>query len=240
MALGRRACTRAMASARGMPASIRMRAATPRLRPIWSAATPRACPSCLRPVLSCTVPVDLFTVLAHGVVQVPTLEGHLIKLALADGAEQTLPGMGFPNKDGSRGPLHVVLQTLTPTTYSAAQQALLAQSGDVARTQNEQIDSFRVQLAAMQQQVAQTLQTTTQALTQQAQAGSHAAHLREQTIREQLCLAHLVKRRPYGLCNKCLFGSQHEKTAGLFAFGYVCRLYLTWSQKTKSPLLNPS
>lgn len=76
--------------------------------------------------LSCTVPVDLFTVLAHGVVQVPTLEGHLIKLALADGAEQTLPGMGFPNKDGSRGPLHVVLQTLTPTTYSAAQQALLA------------------------------------------------------------------------------------------------------------------
>lgn len=77
--------------------------------------------------LSCTVPVDLFTVLAHGVVQVPTLEGHLIKLALADGAEQTLPGMGFPNKDGSRGPLHVVLQALTPTTYSAAQQALLAQ-----------------------------------------------------------------------------------------------------------------
>lgn len=77
--------------------------------------------------LSCTVPVDLFTVLAHGVVQVPTLEGHLIRLALADGVEQTLPGMGFPNRDGSRGPLHVVLQTLTPTTYSAAQQALLVQ-----------------------------------------------------------------------------------------------------------------
>ena len=40
---------------------------------------------------------------------------------------------------------------------SLFQQALLAQSGDVARTQNEQIDSFRVQLAAMQQQMAQTL-----------------------------------------------------------------------------------
>jgi DNA recombination protein RmuC len=40
---------------------------------------------------------------------------------------------------------------------SLFQQALLAQSGDVARTQNEQIDSFRVQLAAMQQQVAQSL-----------------------------------------------------------------------------------
>jgi DNA recombination protein RmuC len=32
------------------------------------------------------------------------------------------------------------------------QQMLLAQSGDVARTQNEQIDSFRLQLGAMQQQ----------------------------------------------------------------------------------------
>jgi len=38
---------------------------------------------------------------------------------------------------------------------SLFQQALLAQSGDVARTQNEQIDSFRVQLGAMQQQLAQ-------------------------------------------------------------------------------------
>ena len=38
------------------------------------------------------------------------------------------------------------------------QQALLAQSGDVARTQNEQIDTFRTQLAAMQQQLSQSLQ----------------------------------------------------------------------------------
>jgi DNA recombination protein RmuC len=37
---------------------------------------------------------------------------------------------------------------------SQMQQALLAQSGDVARTQNEQIDSFRTQLAAMQQGLA--------------------------------------------------------------------------------------
>jgi DNA recombination protein RmuC len=34
------------------------------------------------------------------------------------------------------------------------QQSLLAQSGDVARTQNEQIDSFRTQLATMQQRVS--------------------------------------------------------------------------------------
>lgn len=38
---------------------------------------------------------------------------------------------------------------------SIFQQALLAQSADVARTQNEQIDSFRVQLAAMQSAQAQ-------------------------------------------------------------------------------------
>ena len=37
------------------------------------------------------------------------------------------------------------------------QQTLLAQAGDVARTQNEQIDSFRVQLAAMQHQLVQGL-----------------------------------------------------------------------------------
>lgn len=38
---------------------------------------------------------------------------------------------------------------------SLFQQALLAQSGDVARTQNDQIDSFRIQLGAVQQQMAQ-------------------------------------------------------------------------------------
>jgi len=37
------------------------------------------------------------------------------------------------------------------------QQMLLAQSGDVARTQNEQIDSFRAQLAATQQQTEAAL-----------------------------------------------------------------------------------
>ncbi|MSQ75726.1 MAG: DNA recombination protein RmuC, partial [Rhodoferax sp.] len=37
------------------------------------------------------------------------------------------------------------------------QQALLGQSGDVARTQNEQIDSFRVQLGTTQQQQAASL-----------------------------------------------------------------------------------
>jgi DNA recombination protein RmuC len=70
------------------------------------------------------------------------------------------------------------------------QQTLLAQSGDVARTQNEQIDSFRTQLAAMQQATAQSLQQTTGALAQQGQAGREAqdAALRRfgDTLGEQL------------------------------------------------------
>ncbi len=52
-------------------------------------------------------------------------------------------------QDSARGTRQELAQSL-----SAMQQALLAQSGDVARTQNEQIDSFRTQLAAMQQGLA--------------------------------------------------------------------------------------
>ena len=58
------------------------------------------------------------------------------------------------------------------------QQMLLAQSGDVARTQNEQIDSFRTQLASTQALVSQSLAQATQGLAQQAQdarAGQDAA-----------------------------------------------------------------
>jgi DNA recombination protein RmuC len=59
-------------------------------------------------------------------------------------------------------------------TLSLFQQTLLTQSGDVARTQNEQIDSFRTQLAAMQQQVSDALQGATQALAAQSQAARDA------------------------------------------------------------------
>jgi DNA recombination protein RmuC len=59
-------------------------------------------------------------------------------------------------------------------SLSLFQQALLTQSGDVARTQNEQIDSFRTQLATMQQAVAQALQQATIQLAQQGQAARDA------------------------------------------------------------------
>jgi DNA recombination protein RmuC len=44
------------------------------------------------------------------------------------------------------------------------QQALTAQSGDAVRTQNEQIDSFRVQLAGLQQSLSQGQSTAREAL----------------------------------------------------------------------------
>ncbi len=70
------------------------------------------------------------------------------------------------------------------------QQMLLTQSGDVARTQNEQIDSFRGQLAATQQAVSDALAQATQGLAQQSQTAREAqdAALRRfgQGLTEQL------------------------------------------------------
>ena len=50
------------------------------------------------------------------------------------------------------------------------QQTLLAQAGDVGRTQNEQIESFRTQLVAMQVAVSSALQGAVSAQAAQAQA----------------------------------------------------------------------
>lgn len=60
------------------------------------------------------------------------------------------------------------------TTLGVFQQALLAQQGDVARTQNEQIDSFRIQLASMQSAVSQALQAAAGTQAAQAQASRDA------------------------------------------------------------------
>jgi DNA recombination protein RmuC len=58
-------------------------------------------------------------------------------------------------------------------TLATFQQTLLAQQGDATRTQNEQIDSFRTQLAAMQQGLADSLRDTSH------QQGLQAAALRD-------------------------------------------------------------
>ena len=59
-------------------------------------------------------------------------------------------------------------------TLAGFQRTLLAQSGEVARTQNEQIDAFRVQLAAMQQAVTSALQGAASLQATQAQAARDA------------------------------------------------------------------
>ncbi len=64
-------------------------------------------------------------------------------------------------------------------TLASFQQTLLTQQGDVARTQNEQIDSFRTQLAATQQHQAATLARSAEQQTESLQRFS-------QTLTEQL------------------------------------------------------
>lgn len=54
------------------------------------------------------------------------------------------------------------------------QQTLVAQSGDATRSQNEQLDAFRVQLATLQQSLADTLRHTTESLGQGALAAREA------------------------------------------------------------------
>lgn len=65
-------------------------------------------------------------------------------------------------------------------TFGTFQQTLLTQQGDVARTQNEQIDTFRTQLATLQQQVSDALQGATQSLAMQAQ---HARDAQETSFK---------------------------------------------------------
>lgn len=59
-------------------------------------------------------------------------------------------------------------------TLSQFQQTLLNQSGDVARTQNDQIDAFRSQLAGFQQLLSQSFQDVGTTLTQQASSSREA------------------------------------------------------------------
>ncbi len=64
------------------------------------------------------------------------------------------------------------------------QQMVLAQSGDVARTQNEQIDAFRVQLAATQQQQDAALRRFSDTLAEQLRALSDSNERRQTEMRQ--------------------------------------------------------
>ncbi len=87
----------------------------------------------------------------------------------SDAAERLERNLRGDVQDSARGTRTELSQSL-----ATFQQTLLAQNSDVARTQNEQIDSFRTQLAAMQQLVSDTLANTTRALAGQAQAAREA------------------------------------------------------------------
>ena len=64
------------------------------------------------------------------------------------------------------------------------QQVLLTQSGDVARTQNEQIDSFRLQLAATQQQTDASLRRLSDVLAEQLRLLSETNERRQAEMRQ--------------------------------------------------------
>ena len=70
-------------------------------------------------------------------------------------------------------------------TLASFQQTLLTQQGSVARTQNEQIDGFRTQLTATQQNLADTLRISTHALAQQTLAARDAQELTLSRTAEQ-------------------------------------------------------
>ena len=95
--------------------------------------------------------------------------GESLQQAASRDAERLERGLRAEVQDSARGTRQELAGSL-----SLFQQTLLTQSGDVARTQNEQIDSFRTQLAAMQQQVSDALQGATQALARQSQAARDA------------------------------------------------------------------
>ncbi|NRF68961.1 DNA recombination protein RmuC [Aquincola sp. S2] len=64
------------------------------------------------------------------------------------------------------------------------QQTLLAHSGDIARTQNEQIDAFRSQLAVLQHAVGQSLQAVAAQLTEQFRVLTEANERRLGEVRQ--------------------------------------------------------
>jgi DNA recombination protein RmuC len=95
--------------------------------------------------------------------------GESLQQGMRQGTERLERELRAEVQDSARGTRQELAGTM-----ALFQQTLLTQSGDVARTQNEQIDSFRTQLAAMQQQVSDALQGATQALSQQSQAARDA------------------------------------------------------------------
>ncbi|HSI61156.1 MAG TPA: DnaJ C-terminal domain-containing protein, partial [Ideonella sp.] len=84
--------------------------------------------------LSCRVPVDFYSSLVDSSLEVPALEGGTLTLDIAAGPLQVLEGRGYPQRDGSRGPLVVQTETVMPREHSAAQRKLLRQLAEERRS----------------------------------------------------------------------------------------------------------
>jgi DNA recombination protein RmuC len=95
--------------------------------------------------------------------------GEVLRQGARDDVERLERELRTEVSDSARGTRQELAGTL-----SLFQQTLLAHGGEVARTQNEQIDAFRTQLAAMQRQVSEALQGATLALAAQSQAARDA------------------------------------------------------------------
>lgn len=114
---------------------------------------------------------DWFPVIASGLLALNLIILLWVALRRADRGDDERLGRELRTEvqDSARATRQELAATL-----GVFQQTLLAQSGDVARTQNEQIDSFRTQLAATQQALTDTLRAATGTLTQGAIAAREA------------------------------------------------------------------
>lgn len=79
------------------------------------------------------LPVDAYAVAGGGGAQVPLLGGGTATIDLARGARQVLDGLGYPNRDGSRGALVVETHAVVPAVRSERQRQLLRELADDLR-----------------------------------------------------------------------------------------------------------
>ena len=84
--------------------------------------------------LVCRMPVDAYAAAGGATVAVPLPGGATMPLDLSRGAVQVLDGAGYPNRDGSRGPLVVETHLVTPRVRTERQRELLRRLADDLRS----------------------------------------------------------------------------------------------------------
>ncbi len=75
--------------------------------------------------LAVRMPVDSYAVAGEGRADVPLLAGGSVAIELVRGTVQVLDSLGYPNRDGSRGPLVVQMYGVTPRLHTERQRGLL-------------------------------------------------------------------------------------------------------------------